>query len=246
MEQNTQTGKIAFLELKYGPLHGGHPNFHVVNEAAVIIYDPQTDEVKLERSIIKSNLDIVFHYADTDELGSTTRRFQKVINLQSGLEKPFDPDLQLPDRFPHYIRKNAEHHQTTLKRFMIFVLKNHHISELVTFGERDMFIITKAGVKIRDVVQTNLQRDVSRATNYYFSLNKLSKSLNFELNNTDASTHNFKYTIPIVIRALKPNTAVYDSVRLFLIYKEYKEATDNFMLKTALQLQKIEMMKKEK
>ena len=77
MEKN-----IAFLELKYGNIYGGPPNFFAISEVALLVFEPSTKRIYLESLTNTADIDIVNVYSRTNELGNTTGKVREVVNLR--------------------------------------------------------------------------------------------------------------------------------------------------------------------
>lgn len=231
-------GNTAYIELKYGPLNGGNEHYFVVTDVSLIIHNHDTGYLAVETRQIKSDLDVVFHFADVDELGTTRRRYKKVVNLKTGAERPLEKE-QLFDKLPSHIAANTRYHKLTLKNFVIQAIRNHRVSRIISFGQRDLSILEKVGVYTNKLKSYDFQQKLNKETNYYFSLNKLSKIICFNSRNNDISSNNLSYTLPVSPRFMREDGALYDAARLFLIYQEYMTHQDAFFIKAALQLQKI-------
>ena len=88
------------------------------------------------------------------------------------------------------------------------------------------------------------QKDLNRETDYLFSLNKLSVVINFDLDRSYLRSNNLEYWLhPIAARQLMPKSAAFDAARLMMVYNEYTEHHDDFLMKAALLLNKIQQQK---
>ncbi len=231
-------GNTAYIELKYGPINGGNEHYFVVTDVALIVHNHSTQYFAVETRQIKSDLDIVFHFADIDELGTTRRRYKKVVNLKSGQEKPLAKE-QTFDKLPKHIALNTRYHKHTLKNFVIQAIRNHNISRIISFGQRDIAILEKVGVYTNKIKAYDFQQKLNKETNYYFSLNKLAKIIGFTCRNNDIESNNLSFTLPVSPRYMREEGALHDAARLFMVYQEYMTNQDAFFIKAALQLQKI-------
>jgi hypothetical protein len=75
-------------------------------------------------------------------------------------------------------------------------------------------------------------------------LNKLAVVINFEADRSYLRTNNLEYWLhPIAARQLLPKSAAYDAARLMMVFNEYTEYHDDFLMKAALVLNKIQAQK---
>ncbi|HHM21370.1 MAG TPA: hypothetical protein ENJ20_05040, partial [Bacteroidetes bacterium] len=84
---------IAFLELKYGNIYGGFPNFFAIAEVSLLVFEQRSKKIFIETFINKADVDYVSVYSKTNELGHTIGRFREVINMRSGRRRPFMEDF---------------------------------------------------------------------------------------------------------------------------------------------------------
>ncbi len=242
MDQN-----IAFLELKYGNIYGGYPNFYAISEVAFLLYEPQTNRIFLETWLNEVDVDIVNVYSKTNELGNTIGKVREVMNMRSRRKKQYDEEFNLDERDLDGAFARLRPTRRPMKFFMNKMFKKYRFRELVTFdGKRDIFLCEKAQVRFdRRLRITDLQKDITRETNYLFSLNKLAKVINYKEDYGFLKSNNRDYRLhPIASRQITPRSAAQDAARLLLIHEEYHRHRDDFLMKAALLLNKIEMMKK--
>ena len=241
MDQN-----IAFLELKYGNIYGGYPNFYAIAEVAFLVYEPKTQRIFLESWKNEVDVDIVNVYSKVNELGNTIGKVKEVINLRSGRRKDFDEEYKLgeedldvsfdalrPTRFP-------------MRKFLDRCFKKYRFKTIITFdGNRDVFLCQKARVNFDWYDIIDLQKSITKKTNYLFSLNKLAKVISFKADYGFLKSNNLSYRLhPIASRQITPKTAAWDAARLLMVHNEYLEHQDDFLMKAALLLNKIEATKK--
>jgi len=86
---------IAFLELKYGNIYGGYPNFYAISEVAFLLYEPQTNRIFLETWLNEIDVDIVNVYSKTNELGNTIGKVREVMNMRTHRKRPYDEENSL-------------------------------------------------------------------------------------------------------------------------------------------------------
>jgi len=68
--------------------------------------------------------------------------------------------------------------------------------------------------------------------------------INFEHDRSYLRSNNLEYWLhPIADRQIVPKSAAYDAARLMMIHNEYREHHDDFMMKGALLLNKIQQNK---
>lgn len=237
---------IAFLELKYGNIYGGYPNFYAVSEASLLVYEPSTQRIFLESWMNNADVDIVSVYSKVNELGHTIGRGREVINMRSRRRKVHKEEFRLED---HDLERSFFNLRPTRRPLKMFFLKNfrkYGIRDIVTFdGRRDVFLLEKAQVDFGRINIMDLQKELNQETDYLFSLNKLAVITGFDVD-THLVSNNLRYWLhPIAARQIQPKTAAYDAARLLMVHNEYREHHDDFMMKAALLLNKIQNTKVE-
>ena len=237
---------IAFLELKYGNIYGGYPNFYAVSEASLLVYEPETERIFLESWMNNADVEIVSVYSKVNELGHTIGRGREVINMRTRRRKVYKEEFRLED---HDLEDAFFRLRPTRRPLKMFFLKNfrkYGIRDIVTFdGRRDVFLLEKAQVQFDRINIMDLQKELNQETDYLFSLNKLAVIINFDLD-THLTSNNKRYWLhPIAARQIQPKTAAFDAARLLMVHNEYREHHDDFMMKAALLLNKIQNQKAE-
>ena len=235
---------IAFLELKYGNIYGGYPNFYAVSDAALLVYEPSTERIFMESWQNNADVEIVSVYSKVNELGHTIGRGREVINMRTRRRKLYKEDFRLDDRA---LQRSFLKLRPTRKPLNSFFLKNfrkYGIRDIITFdGRRDIFLLEKAQIRFDRIRIIDLQKELNQETDYLFSLNKLAVIIDFEVD-SHLRSNNLKYWLhPIAARQVRPKTAAYDAARLLMVHNEFREHHDDFMMKAALLLNKIQNMK---
>lgn len=237
---------IAFLELKYGNIYGGYPNYYAISEIAWLVFEPQTNKIFLESMSNSVDVDIVNVYSRVDELGNTVEKVREVMNLRTRRTRPFDENFQLGERDLDFAFRKLRPSRMHIKRFLMNrCVRKYRTRTIVTFdGRRDVFLCQKAGINFDRYNIVDLQKDITKETNYLFSMNKLSKIINFSAS-THLRSNNLEYWLhPIAAQQIIPKSAAFDAARLLMVHQEYRESHDDFLMKAALLLNKIEMAKK--
>ncbi len=236
---------IAFLELKYGNIYGGYPNFYAISEIALLVFEQDTNRIFLESWINNANIDVVNVFATIDELGHTTGRDKEVVNLKTKTLKPFDEEYRLEEEDLVEAFKTLRPSKNYIKNFLLKNLKKYHFEDLIIFdGRRDIFLCERAGVNFDRYNIIDIQKILNKETEYLFSLNKLSVVINFRHEQSYLKSNNLQYWLhPIANKQIVPKTAAYDAARLMMIYNEFKQFKDDFMMKGALLLNKIQNAK---
>src|SRR5690606_3008868 len=160
--------------------------------------------------------------------------------------KPWDETYKLGekdlDREFFKLRPLRQH----VSRFFMKNMRKYVFRDIITFdGRRDVFLCEKAGVNFQRYYIHDLQKDITKETNYLFSLNKLAKVINFRNNGSYLTSNNLEYRLhPIAAKQIVPKSAAFDAARLLMVHNEFRNHKDDFLLKAALLLNKIEMAKK--
>ncbi len=241
----TVNKNIAFLELKYGNIYGGFPNFYAISEIALLVFEPETNRIFLESWINNANVNIVNVFAKVNELGHTIGRGKEVINLKTNRKMPFREDYRLDERSIDFALKNLRPTKRPIQNFLMKNFQKYRFREIVVFdGRRDIFLCEKAGVNFERYKIIDMQKDLNKETEYLFSLNKLAVVINFDFDRSYLRSNNLEYWLhPIAARQIMPKSAAYDAARLMMVYNEYYQFRDDFMLKAALIINKIQNTK---
>ena len=236
---------IAFLELKYGNIYGGFPNFFAIAEASLLFFEKRSKKIFIESFINKVDVDYVSVYSKTNEFGHTIGRSKEVINMRTGRTRPFMEEFHLEPRALEYSFKQLRPAQNRISRFLLDNLRKYQIQTIVTFdGRRDIFLCERAGVRFDRVDIVDLQKDLNKMTDYLFSLNKLSVIVNFDMDGSYLRSNNQEYWLhPIAAKQLYPKTASWDAARLLMIYNEFHMYQADFLLRAQQLLNKIQTTK---
>ena len=124
-------------------------------------------------------------------------------------------------------------------------MKKYNFEDLIIFdGRRDIFLCERAGVNFDRYNIIDIQKILNKETEYLFSLNKLSVVINYRHEQSYLKSNNLPYWLhPIADKQIVPKSAAYDAARLMMIYNEFKQFNDDFMMKGALLLNKIQNAK---
>lgn len=233
---------IAFLELKYGNIYGGYPNFYAISEIALLIFEPDSRKIFLESWINNADVDIVNVFSKVNELGHTVGRMKEVMNMRSRRRKIFKEDYRLEEAELGEIFHKLRPSKAPIRSFLLRNLKKYRFRDIITFdGRRDIFLCERSGAKFDRYNIVDLQKDLNKETDYLFSLNKLSVVANFDHDRSYLRSNNLEFWLhPIASRQIVPKSAAYDAARLLMIHQEYREYHDDFLMKAALLLQKIQ------
>lgn len=238
---------IAFLELKYGNIYGGYPNYYAISEIAWLVFETRTNKIFLESMTNTVDIDIVNVFSRVNELGNTVEKVREVVNLRTGRRKPYDENFQLNEQELDQQFFKLRPSRGFIKKFLMNrCLRKYRVDALITFdGRRDVFLCEKAGIRFDRMQIIDLQKDITKDTNYLFSMNKLAKVINFSAS-THLRSNNCEYWLhPIAAQQIIPKTAAWDAARLLMVHQEYRDNHDDFMMKAALLLNKIEIEKKK-
>jgi len=238
---------FAILEMKYGNIYGGFPNFFAIAEISLLVFEVRTQKIFIETWQNRTDVDYVSVYSKTNELGHTIGRVKEVVNMRTGRVRPFMEEFKLDKRALQYSFKQLQPVHNWVRSFMLNTLRKYRLETLITFdGRRDVFLCERSGVKFFRMNIIDLQKELNKETDYLFSLNKLSKIINYRLDGSYLRSNNKEYWLhPIAAKQIYPGTAAYDAARLLMIHNEYRDHHDDFMMKGALLLNKIQAMKEE-
>lgn len=236
---------IAFLELKFGNIYGGPPNFYAVHEVALLVFEPHSNKVFLESMTVAVDAEIVTVTARVNELGNTIDRVKEVVNMKTKRIREFDETYQIFDRELDDVFGLLRPAQRWVRAFFGKCMQKYRIRDIVTFdGRRDLFLLEKARIRFDRLNIIDLQKDIIKETNYLFSLNKLAVVTGFDFNGTMLKSNNEEYWMhPIAAKQIVPRSASFDAARLLMVHQEFHSHRDDFLMKAALLLNKIEMQK---
>ena len=246
-QRPTSEKDFAILELKYGTIYGGEPNFYAIAEICILFFEATTNKIYIENWQNRGNIDYVSVYSKVDELGHTVEKVKEVVNMSTGRVKPFQEDFELDERAVEYNFRQLRPAKDQIKRFLQTVVQKYTINNIITFdGRRDVFLCESTGFKFdsprrpRNII--DLQKILNKETKYLFSLNKLSLVSGFEFDHIDSKlrSNNNEYWIhPMAAKHLIPKTAAWDAARLLATHNEFRDHFPDFMIKAQLLLNKI-------
>lgn len=238
---------IAFLELKYGNIYGGYPNFYAISEIALLVFEQGSNRIFIESWVNSADVEVVNVFAQTNELGHTIGRGKEVINMRTRRRTRFDEEFRLGEYELGNAFKRLRSTKMAIKSFLLRNFKKYRFEDIVVFdGRRDIFLCERSGVNFGRLQIIDIQKDLNRETDYLFSLNKLAVVVGFEMDRSYLRSNNLEYWLhPIAARQLMPKSAAYDAARLMMVFNEYTEHHDDFLMKAALVLNKIQNTKEE-
>lgn len=237
--------KFAILELKYGNIYGGYPNFFAISEISLLVFEPDTKRIFLESWSNNSDVDYVSVDTKVNELGHTMSRYKTVVNMRTRRRKDFDENFNLNEDALQEEFGKLRMTRNNVKRFLSNNLKKYRIDTIYTFdGRRDIFLCEKSGVYFDRINIVDLQKEINNETNYLFSLKKLGKVAEFDFDGNYVRSSNEEFWLhPIAARQILPRSAAYDAAQLLMIQREFVENHDMFMIKAAQLLKQIENQK---
>ncbi len=236
---------IAFLELKYGNIYGGFPNFFAIAEVALLVFEKRSKKIFIETWVNKADVDYVSVYSKTNELGHTVGRNKVVVNMKTGRTRPFLEEFKVDQRALQYSFKQLKTVHGRVKRFLSDALRKYQIQTVITFdGRRDVFLCERAGVRFNRINIVDLQKELNKDTDYLFSLNKLSVIINYDMDGSYLRSNNLEYWLhPIAAKQLRPKSAAWDASRLLMIHNEFYDYREDFLVKAQQLLNKIQALK---
>lgn len=232
---------ITFLELKYGNIYGGFPNFYAISDASLLVYEVETERIYIESWSNTADVEIVSVYSRTNELGHTIGKVKEVVNLRSRRRKLYKEDFKLEEKEIEYHIRKLKPTRAMVKRFFLKNLKKYNIRDIIVFdGRRDIFLLERCQIDFGRLRVRDLQKELNQATDYLFSLNKLAKVINFEVD-SHLRSNNLKYWLhPIAARQVTPKSASFDAARLLMTHNEFKFHKEDFLLNAQRLLIKIQ------
>jgi hypothetical protein len=240
---------VAFMELKYGHIYGGTPWKKVVNDASVLIYKPETDEMRIYTKQFRGDLQIVLSNGISDDLGITVGRKFEVLDMGTQRRVLYDENFELQRNVETKKKKEADKIKLQLNQFMTGIMKYQEVDTLVTFGgSRDVTLCKQAGVRFgRNLKIVDTQRLLQRYTKHLFSLNMISQIVNYEYEFGWIRSNNCEFHIKERTQPqMRTNTATFDVCRQFLAHREFTDYQQSMIIKAALQMQKVQEILKER
>ncbi|MCB0653525.1 MAG: hypothetical protein KDC85_19770 [Saprospiraceae bacterium] len=236
---------IAFLELKYGNIYGGYPNFYAISEIALLVFEQGSNKIFLETWNNNMNIEVVNVFPKVNELGHTIGRGKEVVNLRTRRKRNYEEEFRLDERQLTMAFKNLHPTKMAIKAFLQKNMRKYRFNDIITFdGRRDIFLCERSGVLFDRYNIIDIQKILNKETEYLFSLNKLSVVIGFDYDQSYLRSNNLEYWLhPIAARQIMPKTAAFDAARLLMVYNEYTVYNDDFMRKAALLLNKIQNTK---
>ena len=132
---------VAFLELKYGNIYGGYPNFYAISEIALLVFENGSNKIFLESWNNQANIDIVSVFSKVDELGHTVGRGREVINLRSRRRKNYDEEFRMDERGLRFAFQQLRPTKMQIRNFLLKNLRKYRFRDIIVFdGRRDVFL----------------------------------------------------------------------------------------------------------
>jgi len=231
----------TYLELKYGNIYGGYPNFYAISDASLLVFEEDTERIFLESWANNADVDIVSVFSKVDELGHTIGRGKEVINMRTRRRKMFKEDYRLDEKAINFEFRKLRSTRDAVKRFFTKNFRKYRIQDIIVFdGRRDIFLLEKSQVRFDRMNIIDLQKNLNQETDYLFSLNKLATIINFNVD-THLTSNNLSYWLhPIAAKQVVPKSAAWDAARLLMVNNEYKYHKPDFLMKAQLLLNKIQ------
>lgn len=238
---------IAFLELKYGNIYGGFPNFYAISEVSLLVFEPGSNKIFIETIKNNTDIDVVYVYSRADELGNTIAKEREVFNMYTGERRSFNEEYRLEKEQIDEIIDKLRFFRRNLANFLNNAFRKYGVRNVLHFdGRRDLFLCQKAGANMRNLNPIDLQKEITKETKYLFSLNKLGKVIGFQAGEGFLKSNNLEYRLhPIASSQIVEDSAAFDAARLLMVNQEYRLFKEDFMVKAQLLLNKIELQKKD-
>jgi hypothetical protein len=159
----------------------------------------------------------------------------------------YEEDFRLEEEELQYAFRNLRSTKMAVRNFLLKNLRKYRFDDLIVFdGRRDIFLCERSGVNFDYVNIIDIQKDLNRETDYLFSLNKLATVIDFHTDQSYLRSNNLEYWLhPIAARQIVPGTAAFDAARLLMVFNEYTMVHEDFMIKAAILLNKIQKRKDE-
>ena len=234
--------KFAILELKYGNVYGGYPNFFAISEIALLVYEPDTKRIFIESWTNNADIDYVAVDTKVNELGHTLERYKTVVNMRTRRRKDFEEEFKMTDEELQESFRKLRMTRNNVKRFLTNNFRKYRVQKVYTFdGRRDIFLCERAGINFERVHILDLQKEINAETNYLFSLKKLAVVTRFDFDGNYLRSVNEEFWLhPIAARQIMPRSAALDAAKLLMCQREYVRHHDDFLIRAAQVLQQIE------
>ena len=234
--------KFAILELKYGNVYGGYPNFFAISEIALLVFEPDTKRIFVESWTNNADIDYVAVDTKVNDLGHTMERYKSVVNMRTRRRNDFDEEFKMNDEELQESFRKLRMTRNNVKRFLMNNFRKYRVDKIYTFdGRRDIFLCERSGINFDRIYIIDLQKEINAETNYLFSLKKLAVVTKFDFDGNYLRTANEEFWLhPIAARQIMPRSAALDAGKLLMIQREFVRHHDNFLIRAAQVLQQIE------
>ncbi len=236
--------KFAILELKYGNVYGGYPNFFAISEIALLVFEPDTKRIFLESWTNNADIDYVAVDTKVNELGHTQERYRTVVNMRTRRRKDYDETFKMSEEDLQESFNKLRMTRNNVKRFLGNNFRKYRVDTIYTFdGRRDLFLCERSGIEFDRIQILDLQKEINDETNYLFSLKKLSVVADFDFDGNYVRSRNEEFWLhPIAARQIMPRSAALDAAKLLMCQREYVRHHDDFLIRAAQVLKQIETM----
>jgi hypothetical protein len=239
---------VFFLDMEFGAIYGSCYKDYIPLEIGGIISNPKTDSLSSVNFVhheFPYDGDVILRKSLTDDLGHTIGFSETVANTKRNEEqKKFDPSyiLNSSDK----IDRKKEAYRMSFKKLRDYfydLIKKYNIKQLVFFGgSEDLKVLKKAHINISNLDILDIQHTIEQKLQYQFSLDKVSKVIEFYSNENSIGSTHFCYALPFPLKyrhVIKPHRAIGDGCRIFLVYQEFVRYPQAFIEKSTHHLQKI-------
>lgn len=223
---------IAFIDLELGTLYGSFYRDSYPTEVGVLLYNQKKDIAVFRGDVFRCDAELVLRKNIVNDVGIVTGVKEQVVNLQKReYNKPYDKTYKLSKKEITQQQKSCTKNYQLLGQRLLKILKTYNVQILIFWGkENDIKALRRAKVDLSNIQILDLQKIIRHKTGYLFSLDKLSIIYQYRIENNEFCTKHFRYPIPKQYRyILKPHKAVGDTTRIFLLYKEFYRAQQEFI-----------------
>ena len=219
--------KIAFLDFEFGQIYGSWRRDFLITEVGLLIYDTQTDTIKLAEKTFTPVCDVIMRERVKHKNG-TIGLSEYILNSKNKKKFNIDSTYKIAKKKKYQVRERwNKFYQNNLQKFLYFYTNS--VDQIILFGGSEDRILLKKHDIDMNIPTIDLQSFLYRDYGKIYSLDLVTKLLDLNIShdrNITSKNHNYSFpnkgkkNFKYNDQHLKAHHAVGDCALLFLSYKE--------------------------
>jgi hypothetical protein len=221
--------KVAFLDFEFGQIYGSWRRDFLITEAAVLVYDIDSDSIKIGEKIFAPVCNLIMRKRIKDkERNKTISTHEYLLQVPGKKKVKFNPSYKMPkSQRKHYRILWSKRYANTLRTFLYSATAD--VDSVFVFGGREDIELLKRYCIAINAPIVDIQKILQKTYAKLYSLDYIAHRLH--LSSSDRGyirSINYRYKFPKhqkkIFRYdqshLKAHNASGDCALLFLAYME--------------------------